>query len=406
MTYERSSVNHVDWYRGKVVFLTGATGSLGGCLLYKLAVQLPTEKVYALCRGSVRQAMGKWEASMPDQIDQIFDSGKVHCIIGDMLQPDFGLNVDDLDTLRREVTIVIHAAAELSLLQDLRASIRHNYFPAVELVRMMTQFKRIKSFLFVSSMAVCTFLPAGSVEERAYCIAEDEDPPESQVASILSTGRSQYEDNFPVPYAQAKYLAEHAIFSSNVPFSVLVIRPSSIGPAIQDPRPFYGPEEAIPVHTFLRLLLGSREYKSWNDTRKVQQDIIVDEIPVDLVANTCLLHIACGTAGIVHAGAQLYKALTVREYSNKCRQYTPKSIAHQVAKASLEQNSALLKRVTGVSDNYQRAWNIECRRSEALRQTTGPIGLYIPDHDFDLALKVRIEKQSRQVAERINQAGY
>ncbi|PYH66687.1 uncharacterized protein BO88DRAFT_489802 [Aspergillus vadensis CBS 113365] len=36
----------------QVVFLTGATGNFGGCILYKLAVQLPTKKNYVLCRRS------------------------------------------------------------------------------------------------------------------------------------------------------------------------------------------------------------------------------------------------------------------------------------------------------------------------------------------------------------------
>jgi Putative dehydrogenase domain of multifunctional non-ribosomal peptide synthetases and related enzymes len=96
------STEPVEWYRDKVVLLTGATGNLGGCLMYKLAIQLPTSKIYVLCRGSMRQAMEKWEASMPEQIDEILDTGKIHCLTGDITLPNLGLGASELDTLQKK----------------------------------------------------------------------------------------------------------------------------------------------------------------------------------------------------------------------------------------------------------------------------------------------------------------
>ncbi|THC93109.1 hypothetical protein EYZ11_007421 [Aspergillus tanneri] len=78
----------IDCCPSSVAFLTGATGNAGECLLYKLAFHVPTKKVYALCCGSMRQAIEKWKASMAELIDEIFDSDKVH----------------HLGTLHREVT--------------------------------------------------------------------------------------------------------------------------------------------------------------------------------------------------------------------------------------------------------------------------------------------------------------
>jgi hypothetical protein len=42
--------DYLSFFNDQVVFLTGATGGLGGCILFKLASQLPTKKVYILCR--------------------------------------------------------------------------------------------------------------------------------------------------------------------------------------------------------------------------------------------------------------------------------------------------------------------------------------------------------------------
>ena len=48
----------------QTMFLTGATGTLGGCLLYKLALQLPTSKIFVLVRGSVQRVIEGHEHSM------------------------------------------------------------------------------------------------------------------------------------------------------------------------------------------------------------------------------------------------------------------------------------------------------------------------------------------------------
>lgn len=398
------SVDHAGWYRGQVVFLTGGTGGLGGCLLYKLAVQLPTEKIYVLCRGSVRQAMEKWETSMPEQIDDIFDSGKVHCLIGDVTQPEFGLELTDLEKLQRDVTVVIHGAATISFLEELPTSIRNNCLPVKTLSRMLFKFTRLRMLLHISSITVNTFLPGGSVTERIHCLSDDEDAPDAQVESILETGHSPHTDRFPATYAQAKYLSERVLLDLNTPFPILVVRPSSISPAIQDPYPFYGPDGAIPGHSFLHLLLKSKDYQPHIIARNLSQDMIMDEIPVDLVANTCLLHIACGTTGIVHACSQLHVSYSLSELAAKCYQYTPKSLFQQIAKANFEQNGAMARHVADTFQRTHRNWVFNCRRSEHLRGTTGPIGLSVPDHDPDQFLRVRVERQSRLMAQHMSTA--
>ena len=57
--------DYVSFFKYQVVFLTGATGGLGGCLLYKLAVELPTSKIYILCR-SESKARKSWSRTMPN----------------------------------------------------------------------------------------------------------------------------------------------------------------------------------------------------------------------------------------------------------------------------------------------------------------------------------------------------
>ena len=46
-----------EFYKEQVVFLTGATGGLGGCLLYKLSIVLDVQRLYVLIRGSESTAL-------------------------------------------------------------------------------------------------------------------------------------------------------------------------------------------------------------------------------------------------------------------------------------------------------------------------------------------------------------
>lgn len=380
-----------------MVFLTGATGSLGGCLLYKLAVQLPTAKIFVLCRGSMRQAMDKWEASMPEQVDDIFDTGKVHCLIGDIIQPNLGLEAREIDTLQQEVTVVIHSAANFSLFKELPEAINQNCLPVISLARMLLSFKNINALLHISSIATQSFLSHNSVLEKLEDISSDEESPDKQLADILATGQSPYTALFMSPYAQAKYLAEKLLLNLQTPFPVLIIRPSIIGPAIQDPYPLYGPEGAIPSHTFTHLLIEGGKYRKFEDAKQMSQDTIMDEIPVDLVSNACLLHLSTGSTGIVHAGSQLYTSMTAGGYIDQLQRYVPRELSDKVNRLRLAINMNLADQADEMISRISREWKIDCERSKALKATSGPIGLSLASHDFDNFAQRRIQQQARHL---------
>lgn len=77
-----------EFYSFKTVLLTGGTGGLGGCLLYKLLHTLPTRKVYALVRDSYATAIAKWRRTMPPEItDRMLATDRLVLIVGDMTKP-------------------------------------------------------------------------------------------------------------------------------------------------------------------------------------------------------------------------------------------------------------------------------------------------------------------------------
>ncbi|KAM4058845.1 male sterility protein [Hirsutella rhossiliensis] len=381
----------------QVVLLTGGTGSLGSCLLYKLALQLPAAKIYVLCRGTVNEAVQKWEFYMAEQIDDILDSGKVHCIRGNLNRDGFGLDPDDLKRLQEEVTVVIHAAADISLAQSLPDSIQSDCLPVIRIASLVQSFKAVKLFAHISSTFAQMHLSAGVVPERIVKVADDEPPPQTQLASILRTGKSPYAHHFITPYAQAKYLAEQLLMEYHDSFPILIVRPSSISPAVSDPFPQYGPDGAIPLHTFVTLALA-RGYDVLEIINGLPQEFILDEIPVDLVANTCLLHVAAGTTGVVHAAAQLYETLTVAEYVSRARKYAPKDVVERIAANGTKQGQPrqLPLDFHGLLMEEWRDWIFDCQRSKHLKNTPGPIGLQCT-HVCEEVFRERVERWSKRL---------
>ncbi|KAF5861243.1 hypothetical protein ETB97_000435 [Aspergillus alliaceus] len=370
------TANKVDWYRGQIIFLTGATGSLGECLLYKLAV---TEKVCVLCRGSVRKAMEKWELSMSEQVDEIFDSAKAHCMVGEMTRPDFGLRDTDLRTLQCEVTAIVHAAANISLTQDLPTAIRQDFLPVMTLIEIITRSKKSRDYSsFLQSApafscprglwkSVCTKYPMMNTHPKHR-------PKDSRRQLRIHIRRGSRRHSLRQNTSQSvRYLLQ----TLGSRFSLFAHQGLGLQYTVHEPFPFYGPRGAIPAHTYLHLLLGEKGFQTFNDVQKFQRGLVVEEIPVDLAANTCLLHLMQGTRGVVHAGAELYAPLTVREYSAICQTYMPKLIKCE----------------------------IQMFRSERFKNTAGPIGLSIQGHDFKKFMKSQVEKQSLLVMESINRAG-
>ncbi|KAL5051284.1 hypothetical protein BDW71DRAFT_214240 [Aspergillus fruticulosus] len=378
-------------FENEVVLLTGATGSLGGCLLYKLALRLPTKKVYALCRGSVGYAVQKWESTMPQQIDDILDTGKVELITGDLSKPGLGLNPAVREKMRDEVTAIINTAANISLVEDLEKSVRDNCQTATALFQVASEFRRIRLFVHFSSLAANGFLPGGIMKERLY-------PPPSPVDEEddrfglpgADASKLQLDDRYSWPYGQAKHLAERLLLRQASSIPVLIIRPAAIGPAIAEPFALYGPDKAIPMHSLI-LCLSMSDLARIGDT-----DRLFEEVPVDLVANCCLLHLAAGTTGVVHCGSQVYVRQTVAEIMAIARQdISPLEMAELFRKPRT--STAILWQDKYHLDNMDDApfFDIDCSRSEWQKQVTGTLALRPADHDPQAYLQRRIRRMYR-----------
>ncbi|KAL5340197.1 male sterility protein-domain-containing protein [Aspergillus crustosus] len=391
MNEPNSADKYVQHFKEQVVFLTGATGSLGGCLLYKLALRLPTKKIYVLCRGSIADAVRKWESTMPQQIEDILDSGKVELIAGDLSKPGLGLDPLIRQKMHDEVTSIINTAANISLVEDLEKSVRDNCQTAVALLQIANQFPHVQHFVHFSSLAVNSFLPGGVVEERLY-------PSPGSVGEIeelagqpgADPSKVSLDERYAWPYGHAKHIAERLLLGGSSAVPVLIIRPAAIGPAIAEPFPLYGPDKAIPMHTLLLCF-------SMSDLNRVgNTEHVFEEVPVDLVANCCLLHIANKSTGVVQCASPLYVAQTAAEMMSTAREcLSPSEMAEifrnqRSTTALLWQNRYNLENI-GETPN----WHVQCTRSEYQKTITGLLALVPSGHDPKLHLRRRIRRMYR-----------
>jgi thioester reductase-like protein len=104
------------------IFLTGATGVVGGRILMEILRYTAAD-----CRCLVR-AKDPMHADqrlagilkiygMPQQEYRTYQ-GRIHSVLGDIALPRFGLDKDPYDSLERNVSLVIHMAADLNLVSS------------------------------------------------------------------------------------------------------------------------------------------------------------------------------------------------------------------------------------------------------------------------------------------------
>lgn len=105
---------YVQYYESQTVFLTGGTGGLGTCLLYKLGMELPTTKIYVLIR-SKEKALQTWRKFIPDQIDAMLDSSKIVLVTGDIGRANLGIEEKILAKIASDATIIINSVRIISL---------------------------------------------------------------------------------------------------------------------------------------------------------------------------------------------------------------------------------------------------------------------------------------------------
>ncbi len=226
MNKEKKPLNIFDLVKeplykdNEAIFITGATGFLGGHYLYwKLH---STGKVFVLCRGEsqeqaeerVRKNLSQCAKSynLPDIPENIL-SERLICVRGDLKQTNLGLSNDQLDQLRfSAVSEILHFAASLSFRWADKDKIDATNIKGTQHILSLANDLNVSRFIYIST-AYTAGKQSGVIEEKLH----------------------SSEVEFANYYEESKCAAEHLIdkYTKDQNIACTIVRPAIvIGPEL------------------------------------------------------------------------------------------------------------------------------------------------------------------------------
>ncbi|GFR22685.1 putative fatty acyl-CoA reductase CG5065 [Trichonephila clavata] len=126
MNFETTSIP--EFYEGRSVFITGATGFIGKVLVEKLLRSCPGIKTIFVL---MREKRGKEPKQRLEELVncKVFDLvkkekpeavQKIVIITGDLSLPQLGVSPADLETMSQSVSVVFHSAATVKFDEPLK----------------------------------------------------------------------------------------------------------------------------------------------------------------------------------------------------------------------------------------------------------------------------------------------
>lgn len=143
-----SQVRVADWYAGKCVLVTGATGFVGKvvaeALLRKVpnisailllvrpnAKATPTQRFTELLASSIFDTLRE---QLGAEAFERLARTKMHPIAGDLVKPRMGMSAEDWTRLTSSVQVVLHNAATILFDEPLEAALMNNTFGALNVL--------------------------------------------------------------------------------------------------------------------------------------------------------------------------------------------------------------------------------------------------------------------------------
>ncbi|KAG5336094.1 FACR1 reductase, partial [Acromyrmex heyeri] len=281
------------FYAGQSIFLTGATGFLGKMLIEKILRSCPdVREIFLLIRSkkelTVNERLEKLlKLPLYDKLrEEHFSSfEKIVPISGDVSKKELSLSVADRQMLVERVTIIIHAAASVRFNNSLAYAICTNVRATRDICILAQSMKNLKALVYVST--AFAHLNKTFIEEKMY-------PPIADWRKMIEIVETLDEHTLnvfmvkclhyaPNTYIFSKNLAENIIqeYSSSLPCAI--VRPSIVGPSLDEPIPGWIDNVYGPMGLFVSGGKGILRVAYLNKTAGE------DMIPVDIVVKATLV---------------------------------------------------------------------------------------------------------------------
>lgn len=236
-----------QFYAGRNIFITGATGFMGKVLIERLLSTCPdVGRLHLLMRNKKGDAPEKrllvlkqsqvfdvLRQTNPSQLDKL-------CIIpGDVSQPGLGITAHYLKELQ-EVSIVFHSAATLKFDEALPTAVEQNVLSVMRLMDICDTLPNLQALVHVST--AYSNAERNVIEEKIYSAPAslpqllamvDAVPP-----PLLAGITSQYIKPKPNTYTFTKAMAEEAVNTRpNKTYPIAIFRPTIVVSSLRHPYP-------------------------------------------------------------------------------------------------------------------------------------------------------------------------
>ncbi|XP_069759271.1 fatty acyl-CoA reductase 1 isoform X4 [Narcine bancroftii] len=281
-----------EFYLGKNVLITGATGFMGKVLLEKLLRSCPGVKTaYILVRSKAGQNS---QARVQEMLNcKLFDrlreeqpdfKEKVVAVSSELTQPELGLSQADKELLISCINIVFHCAATVRFNETLKDAMQLNVVATRQLLAFAQLMKKLEVFLHVSTAyAHCN---RKHIEEVIYPPPVD---PKKLIEALEWMDDDLVQDitrkligERPNTYTYTKAMAEYVVQQECGNLNVAIVRPSIVGASWKEPFPGWIDNFNGPSGLFIAAGKGILR------TMRAANSAVADLIPVDVVINMTL----------------------------------------------------------------------------------------------------------------------
>ncbi|XP_061577175.1 fatty acyl-CoA reductase 1 isoform X2 [Cololabis saira] len=282
-------VNIPEYYTGKNVLLSGATGFMGKVLLEKLLRSCPDVRaVYVMVRSKAGQSPQARIADMINcklferlQAEQPGFAEKIIAVNSDLTQPELGLSKVDQNTLTENINIVFHCAATIRFNEPLKDAMQLNVLATQKMLALAHRIRHLEIFIHISTAyAHCD---RELIEEVVYPPPVDYrkliDALDWMDDDLVSALTPKLIGERPNTYTFTKALAEYLLQQEAGDLNIAIVRPSIVGASWKEPFPGWIDNFNGPSGIFIAAGKGILR------TMRASNDAVADLVPVDVVIN-------------------------------------------------------------------------------------------------------------------------
>jgi fatty acyl-CoA reductase len=148
-----------NWYKNKNIFVTGATGFVGKCLVEKLLRDCPEiGDVYLVIRDTEKNKFDERKKSFANHVvfsklaaERPNDLEKIKIIKGDIDQVNLGVSNEEYREICERVSVIFHSAADVRFDRTITDAYRANVIGTKNVLDFALRIKNLEVFILYLS---------------------------------------------------------------------------------------------------------------------------------------------------------------------------------------------------------------------------------------------------------------